>query len=96
MSRFGVTLVTKRNCSLCARAEPLVEAWARRTRAHVVRVLIEEDEALAARFSTRVPVVLDGTGQVLDEGRISSWRLGPAMIRAKLLVRSHRPSQPPG
>ncbi len=82
MSRFVVRFVTKADCPLCAAAEPLVERWAARTGAEVSTIDIAEDRELAARFSERVPVVLAEDGAVLTEGRISSARLGWAMIRA--------------
>ncbi|MFQ5948330.1 MAG: glutaredoxin family protein [Acidimicrobiia bacterium] len=84
MSAFTVTFVTKRDCPLCARAEPIVMRWTSRLGAPLERVYIEDEPEMKQLFSERVPVVLGPDGSVVAEGSISSARLALALGRAKL------------
>ena len=87
MSPFQVTFVTKSDCHLCEKAEPMVMRWASLLSATVKRVSIEEDPAAEELYFARIPVVLGPDGSVLAEGVISSGSLGRAMFKARLGVR---------
>lgn len=52
-----VTFITRRGCTLCSAAFPLVEAAAMR-RGHCLEVVDVDDAGLASRYGDRVPVVL--------------------------------------
>jgi hypothetical protein len=56
--------LTRRTCSLCAAAHPIVEDVARRRR-HTIETIDVDDAGLADRFGDRVPVVLRDGVEVL-------------------------------
>lgn len=72
-----VTLYERVDCGLCAEAYEAL----RRLRIHVDRVDVDRDDALRARYTLRVPVVvragqeLDAAG--LEDGAIARWLAAP-------------------
>lgn len=72
-----LVFLTRRTCSLCAEALPLVAATARR-RDHTLETIDVDDAGLADRFGDRVPVVLRDGIEVL------AGRFGARAVRRAL------------
>jgi len=85
LNSFVVTFVTRRNCPLCAKAEPMVRTWVMRFGGMVQTVGLEGDPKLAEEFGTRVPVVMDPTGDVIAEGKIGRAALITGLAKARLV-----------
>lgn len=71
-----LSIYTTLGCHLCAQLEALVVTLANQEVA-LTRIEISEDDALLARYGTRIPVLLDDQGVELDRGfdleRLSAW-----------------------
>ena len=85
LNGFVVIFVTRRNCPLCAKAEPLVSTWVRRLGGRVRTVSIEGNPSLAQEFGTRTPVVIAPTGDVVAEGNIGRAALIVGLAKARLV-----------
>ena len=83
----SLRFVTRAGCTLCEKAQPSVVAAAKRAGLTVEIVDVDEDPELLAVFGDRVPVVLDGAGNVLAEGRISRVTATAAVLKARLAGR---------
>ena len=70
-------LYTRRGCHLCEAAEDLLACMG----VDVLRVDVDADAAVAARFGLRVPV-LEAGGRTLLEGRFDAVRLARALSEA--------------
>ncbi len=73
-----VTLVTRSGCHLCEQAAPLVERAARDAGAAYEVLDVDADEALRARHSDQVPVVL------LDGVEHAYWQIDERVLRKAL------------
>ena len=69
-----VEFITRENCSLCDQAERLLAGWAGEFALDVDVVDVDQDQALYDLFNERVPVLRNGAGEVLAEGR---WAAEP-------------------
>lgn len=78
-----VTVFTRRRCGLCREAEAVVAAVARR-RAEVRLVDIDSDDALAARYTVRVPVV------AVDGVEVAEHHVDAGTLRAALRAARRR------
>ena len=78
----SVTFITRKGCTLCAEALPGVQRWAERLELGL-EVIDVDDEGLADRYGTTVPVVLGPDGEELLAGRWGSLRLTRMMLRAR-------------
>lgn len=70
LREFSIDFLTRSGCHLCESARPLVEQAARRARAAVREVDIDESDELTALYGLRIPVIRAPDGTVLDEGII--------------------------
>lgn len=77
-------LLTRRQCPLCDEGAATTRRVAALTRTTLRIVDVDTDPELAVDFGLRVPVVRDGTGNVLAEGQIHPWRLLAAMVRTRV------------
>ena len=77
-----VVVYTRENCGLCDRAVSRVAAEARR--AEVRLVDIDRDDALAARYGVRVPVV------TVDDVEVAELELAPGTVRRALRAARRR------
>jgi hypothetical protein len=74
--------MTRKGCTLCAEALPGVRRWAERLELSLDVIDVDEEE-LADRYGTTVPVVLGPGGEQLLAGRWGSLRLARMMLRAR-------------
>ncbi len=71
-----LSIYTTLGCHLCAQLEALVVALANQE-VSLHHIEISDDDALAARYGVRIPVLMDANGEELDRGldldRLSAW-----------------------
>lgn len=77
----SVVLVTRRDCTLCASAEPVVARAAADAGVPLEVRDVDADPADRARWSDKVPVVL------LDGVEHAYWRVDEAVLRTALQLR---------
>lgn len=70
-----VRFYTRAPCTLCVRVEAELRRWARRYHFEIVRIDIDEDPALQARYLVFVPVTVVGAAEFhyeLDEAAFAA------------------------
>ncbi len=80
-----VVLLSRPDCSLCDRAGPIVERAAADAGVRFETRNVDDDPALRARWTDKVPVVL------LDGAEHAHWRISEKALRRAL----HLPDDPP-
>lgn len=74
----SVVLLSRPDCSLCDRAQPMVERTAAEAGVRFEKHNVDDDAALRARWTDKVPVVL------LDGAEHAYWRISEKALRRAL------------
>ena len=82
--------ITRQNCLLCEEGMGVVLKATFPFGIAVHTIDVDADADLHAEFSSRVPVVRSPTGKIIDEGRISLWRVRAALTGMTVYPRRGR------
>ncbi len=82
MSVFRVELLSRPGCGLCLDAEPTVRRAAAFFRAEMETIDLSKNIDLETEYGLRIPVVRDGYGVTLAEGRVEALSLFLALLAA--------------
>jgi thiol-disulfide isomerase/thioredoxin len=77
-----VVFLTRDGCGLCDETFPHVERASRFLPIDLRLVDITTDRELEDEYHLRIPVLLDTSGRVIAEGRLSRWQAYLAVARS--------------
>ena len=83
-TRRVLRYVTREGCQLCAKGAQVVTKAARWAGLAVEIVDVDSDRELLELYGNRIPVVLDGSGRIIVEGRIRPFDAARAVFRVRL------------
>ena len=83
-TRRVLRYVTREGCLLCEKGVQVVTEAARWAGLVVETVDVDSDRELFELYDSRIPVVLDGSGRIILEGRIRAFDAARAVFKVWL------------